>query len=1037
MSKEILLLGEFSTGKSAFINMLLGVSILPERLESTDMPIVKIHGQKPTGIFLREKGQKNPAILDNWNDIPSDWTMFDYAELTIPNHDLLSHRLIIWDTPGFNSTNSHHLKHLDDFLIHGHHNFQHIFFFVRENITKTSLDMLKKYKFNDKKVTVVVNIHYYLSVEDVERLFSNVKKTLVDHSIHYKSILLSINDLCDKFNELSATALHGEELSDWDLIKQWDNRKIDLNLLLQEFNTVISGKELFTMISETAQMQEKNDQWYQHLPIAELKGLADQGDSVAQYFYSVNQQCDCFQHNAVRYTTMSAQNGYGPAQFALALMYKNGLKDRFNLNIYVQKDISKYNSYLHLAIRNNVVEAIAESYFEGVGCEKNPRTGFATLQSAWNNGDVKVLGNIAECFQEGKGVDKNLEQAEKYYRLDAKNDIVAEFNLGVFLVSQNDTTKISEGISILKKLCSKIFLAKYLLSALFYGSAVQEEQKAGFEMLKKDQRNDGIVPYVLSKYYFNGIGTVQNFNMGFELLKKAYSIDGCGYIEFPDCYLEGRGTEKNTANAIRIYRDNIRKGHIHSKWLLGKLLMDDEKTLDEGRSLINEAAEDGDQDAITVMVSHYNKENPYLALQWLNKISYIDGASMNALYGEVYLNNEEYDKAVYYLEKAKAQDNVESINLLGVCASNGLGMAKDHIKAFNLFETAAQKGLSSAMNNLGLMYYEGSGVKKSIKLSNEWQTKAAEKGNENAMLTMGIRYIQGKEITKDEKKAFQLFEQLSERKNPEGYSWLGVMYKLGIYVDRDLLTAKKNLELAIEGGIKDSLEIYSEVMEELKKGPYARWNRTTHGSYYFEVNGESIALQTESQYISDEDKIIFIPKDNLYFICYDWKNKPADHWHEAEFIGTEDIVYYQKKSAGGDSFNWRIVDFQHQIDYNKVNRYWLDDDFIIQIANISYVIINHTQIEFDKIHPIACFEIKWWRNDDGSFYLMLNEEYLSGGRIIKNFRNENDLICVISEFKYNINLKDYYSKAKNIWQPAYFQKQEEKGFFEDLIDIFT
>ena len=42
MSKEILLLGEFSTGKSAFINMLLGVSILPERLESTDFSVIKI-----------------------------------------------------------------------------------------------------------------------------------------------------------------------------------------------------------------------------------------------------------------------------------------------------------------------------------------------------------------------------------------------------------------------------------------------------------------------------------------------------------------------------------------------------------------------------------------------------------------------------------------------------------------------------------------------------------------------------------------------------------------------------------------------------------------------------------------------------------------------------------------------------------------------------------------------------------------------------------------------------------------------------------
>lgn len=42
MNKQIVFLGEFSSGKSAFINMLLGVSIIPESLGATMIGLIKI-----------------------------------------------------------------------------------------------------------------------------------------------------------------------------------------------------------------------------------------------------------------------------------------------------------------------------------------------------------------------------------------------------------------------------------------------------------------------------------------------------------------------------------------------------------------------------------------------------------------------------------------------------------------------------------------------------------------------------------------------------------------------------------------------------------------------------------------------------------------------------------------------------------------------------------------------------------------------------------------------------------------------------------
>lgn len=96
MTKNILLLGEFSTGKSAFINMLLGIPILPERLDATDMPIIKVHGKKPAGLFLREPDQKNPRNIDSWDEVPKNWDEFLHAEISVPDHPLLQKGLVLW-----------------------------------------------------------------------------------------------------------------------------------------------------------------------------------------------------------------------------------------------------------------------------------------------------------------------------------------------------------------------------------------------------------------------------------------------------------------------------------------------------------------------------------------------------------------------------------------------------------------------------------------------------------------------------------------------------------------------------------------------------------------------------------------------------------------------------------------------------------------------------------------------------------------------------------------------------------------------------
>lgn len=55
----------------------------------------------------------------------------------------------------------------------------------------------------------------------------------------------------------------------------------------------------------------------------------------------------------------------------------------------------------------------------------------------------------------------------------------------------------------------------------------------------------------------------------------------------------------------------------------------------------------------------------------------------------------------------------------------GLGVFK---KAFSIFEDLASKGDAVSQYNLGLMYYNGKGVRQDKKIAKEWFGKACDAG---------------------------------------------------------------------------------------------------------------------------------------------------------------------------------------------------------------------------------------------------------------------------------------------------------------------
>ena len=86
-------------------------------------------------------------------------------------------------------------------------------------------------------------------------------------------------------------------------------------------------------------------------------------------------------------------------------------------------------------------------------------------------------------------------------------------------------------------------------------------------------------------------------------------------------------------------------------------------------------------------------------------------ALANALY-----DKQEYEKAVFWYEKAAKQNHLDAQNNLGNCYYDGEGIERNYRKAVFWYRKAAEKNNSAAQFNLSNCYYHGKGVRKNLEL---------------------------------------------------------------------------------------------------------------------------------------------------------------------------------------------------------------------------------------------------------------------------------------------------------------------------------
>ena len=178
-------------------------------------------------------------------------------------------------------------------------------------------------------------------------------------------------------------------------------------------------------------------------------------------------------------------------------------------------------------------------YNYGNGVEKNHEEAVKWYKKAAGKGDAWAMNNLGNCYKNGKGVEKNEAEAEKWYK--------KAFPLFLQKAKEgNDTAMCNLGW------CYK------------NGNGVEKNYEEAVKWYKKAaEKGNDIAMCNLGWCYENGVGVKKNYEEAVKWYKKAAekgNTDAMNYLG--ECYAHGNGVKKDYEKAFEWFTKAAEQGHI-------------------------------------------------------------------------------------------------------------------------------------------------------------------------------------------------------------------------------------------------------------------------------------------------------------------------------------------------------------------------------------------------------------------------------------------------------------------------------------------
>ena len=263
--------------------------------------------------------------------------------------------------------------------------------------------------------------------------------------------------------------------------------------------------------------------------------------------------------------------------------------------------------------------------------------------------------------------------------------------------------------------------------------------------------------------------------------------------------ISGNGAKPAPADAAKWFSKGAEANHPRSQFNLARLLLVGAEGVpsdkEKAKFLLRQAAEGGLPDAQYALGQQFESE----------------------LIGDGKGLDPDLSEPRKWYEKAAAKNHPDALLALARYADDGLGgFTKDPVKGAEFTYKAAQTGNMLAMNEMGVRYQKGLGMKAENVAAVGWFLSASELGMPAAMVNLGNCYEIGNGVPKNFNRAANYYASAARLQFAPAHYLLAGMLAEGRGVDKDPTMAFVHYTVAGKGGVVEGAKRADELKKELK-----------------------------------------------------------------------------------------------------------------------------------------------------------------------------------------------------------------------------
>lgn len=247
-------------------------------------------------------------------------------------------------------------------------------------------------------------------------------------------------------------------------------------------------------------------------------------------------------------------------------------------------------------------------------------------------------------------------------------------------------------------------------------------------------------------------------------------------------------------------------------------------------------------------------------------------------------DDSDYEKALFYLNKAAKAGHPKAMFYIGLCYAEGSGLEQDLEKAFSWYLQAAKVDYKAAQMALGDCCYLGDGVDVNYEEAIKWYTKAAEAGDVDALERLGNCFSALDNIPE----AIEWYTKAAEAGSITAMESLGDIYSDEGEYDKSEEWYNKSYEAGSTEGIDRLQDLYEEglwnnnrLMELCIKAVDSGNTEAIEklGDLYFDKGEYEKAIDSYTQAANDGCVSALSRLGDVYYILGEYEN--AIKWYDS------------------------------------------------------------------------------------------------------------------------------------------------------------